>query len=123
MNTRTMILAALLLGTAACVGPQAAAGPRNEKIAFNGYRLEVTLDEMGKPVKAQAYDAQNNPVPTAIIPLSDASICVPKPPHSNDGPSPYCEPLSYFPDRVSFKSGSKTLCHTVINGQLVYYKC
>jgi len=96
---------------------------QNETVLFMGHRLEVALDDAGKPIGAKAFDPQKKEVPMEIVPLGDVTVCVPKHPGASAGAKPYCEPLSFLPERISFKSGDKTICYFYSGGQIFYYRC
>jgi hypothetical protein len=126
MNARTMIVAVLLLGGAACCAHERttrAAAERKVTVLFMGYRLDVDLDDVGTPIAAKAFDRDNKEVRTVIGSLRDVSVC---PPKSLDpaaaGKSP-CEPLTFVPDKTSFKSGDHSTCYYWLGGKLMSYSC
>jgi hypothetical protein len=141
MHARKMVLlAALLAGaTAGCqhiiVSPLASPPSKGYEItgvALNkgnerqyqfddGYRLVVSMDESGKPVRAQAYDANGNKVPTMVKPRSDVRICVKKEPDWKSKED--CEPLLSMPYETYFKSGTGTTCYLNIGGHIIPYQC
>lgn len=88
------------------------------------HRLIVHRDAAGKMTRAEAFDPEGKPVPSIIVPMGDVKVCPPKiPPEMGGGAAPACEPFSFLPEGLSFRTGTGTLCWFVKNGQIVYYKC
>jgi hypothetical protein len=129
VHARLMIvIATVLTGTTACCAHRYPSGPErrgyrvdgNEYRFDNGYRLVVERDDTGKPIKAQAFDADGKPVPTMIRPRRDLRLCVTKP---EGWKSPECEPLSSMPYETYFTSGTKTTCYLDMGGYFIPYQC
>jgi hypothetical protein len=137
---RRVVLAALLAGaTAGCqqivVRPLASPASKGFEVTGvalskggevqyqfdDGYRLVVNMNEVGKPISAQAFDANGNKVPTMIRPRSDVRICVKK--ESDWKSKEDCEPLLSMPYETYFKSGTGTTCYLNIGGHIIPYQC
>jgi hypothetical protein len=125
-----LTLAALWMFVTGCASTKGAADVRpnalvegNTESIYKGYRLEVSADAQGVPVRAQAYNSRNEPVPTSIVGLRDVTVCVPKSPDVTAQADKYCAPLSDMPDGTDFKIGTSSTCQHKLDGKMIVYEC